>query len=111
MWDILAPVVSKLCTTAYTVGLKPGKIETAQMSQFPCGPSTDMSPGAERRRSMDLLVIYYLCLIQAFRRELEWSSHLSLPAVLIELKSERCYNLARALYEHTMGLANMQVLM
>ena len=55
-------------------------------------------------RLMDLAFIF-----QAMKRELEWSVHLSLPAVLIQLKSERCYNLARLLYDHTMGLANMQV--
>ena len=55
-------------------------------------------------RLMDLAFIF-----QAMKRELEWSVHLSLPAVLIQLKSERCYNLARLLYDHTMGLASMQV--
>ena len=55
------------------------------------------------------IYLLFFLIFQAMKRELEWSVHLSLPAVLIQLKSERCYNLARLLYDHTMGLANMQV--
>ncbi|XP_067931208.1 protein arginine N-methyltransferase 5-like [Watersipora subatra] len=44
----------------------------------------------------------------ALKRELDWSSHLSLPAVIIELRSSRCYNLARAILDHSMGLGSLQ---
>ena len=47
--------------------------------------------------------------LQALTRELAWSVHLSLPAVIIELTNGSCYNLARALQEHAMGVHNLQV--
>lgn len=46
---------------------------------------------------------------QALTRELEWSAHLSLPAILLQLTSPKCHNLARAIYEHSLGLSNTQV--
>lgn len=46
---------------------------------------------------------------QAFKQEITYAAHLSLPAVLVPLKTRRFANLARTLNEHIMGSLVHQV--
>ncbi|XP_076325185.1 protein arginine N-methyltransferase 5 isoform X2 [Tachypleus tridentatus] len=46
---------------------------------------------------------------QALQQELSYAAHLSLPAILVSLKSEDCINLARCIYSHILASESYQV--